>query len=71
MKFPHCALNATQNYLFPDLMLGSIIASIVIPNVLFVISITVLLYWYCPYCQAKCQSYEEQIDQEEYDAEPE
>jgi hypothetical protein len=53
-----------------DSMLASIIASIVIPNVLFVISLIILLYWYCPYCQAKCQRYEEQIDQDD-DGDPE
>ena len=48
-----------------DTMLASILTSIIIPNVVFVVSLSVLLYWYCPYCQAKCHSYEEQIDQEE------
>ena len=55
-----------------DSMLASILSSIIVPNVVFVISLSVLLYWYCPYCQAKCHSYEEQIDQEEMEeAEPE
>ena len=45
-------------------MIGSIIASVTIPNVIFVISLIVLLYWYCPYCQAKFHKYDEQIDQE-------
>lgn len=46
-------------------MLASIIASIVVPNVLFVVSLSILLVWYCPYCQAKCQNYEEQVDADE------
>ena len=25
----------------------------------------VLLYWYCPYCQARFHKYDEQIDQHE------
>jgi len=53
-----------------DLMLGSVIASIVVPNALFVISLSILLYWYCPFCQARCQKYEEQIDQDYEDEEP-
>lgn len=48
----------------PSEMIGSIIASVTIPNVIFVISLIVLLYWYCPYCQAKFHKYDEQIDQE-------
>ena len=54
-----------------DSMLASSLASIIVPNVIFVISLSVLLYWYCPYCQAKRQSYEEQIDQEEEEEEEE
>ena len=46
------------------------LASIVVPNALFVISLSVLLYWYCPFCQARCQKYEEQIDQDYEDEEP-
>lgn len=42
-----------------------IVASIAIPNGLFLISLIVLLYWYCPYCQARCKKYEEQMDEEE------
>jgi hypothetical protein len=45
--------------------IGSIVASILIPNVIFVVSIVILLFWYCPYCQARCKKYEDQIDQEE------
>ena len=43
------------------------VASIAIPNGLFLISLIVLLYWYCPYCQARCRKYEEQNDQDEKD----
>ena len=43
----------------------SIVASIAVPNALFVVSLSILLYWYCPYCQAKCRKYEEQVDQDE------
>lgn len=53
-----------------DSLFSSILMSIIIPNVIFVISLGVLLYWWCPYCQAKCHSYDEQIDQEE-EMEPE
>ena len=31
--------------------------SLLIPNLLFVLSLVVLIYWYCPYCQAKCNNY--------------
>ena len=27
--------------------------AILIPNVLFVLSLVVLVYWYCPYCEAR------------------
>jgi hypothetical protein len=43
----------------------SVVASIAIPNGLFVISLCILLYWYCPYCQARCRKYEEHRDQED------
>ncbi len=43
----------------------SVVASIAIPNAIFLISLIVLLYWYCPYCQARCRKYEEQTDCEE------
>jgi len=26
------------------------------------LSLVVLVYWYCPYCQAKCKKYEQQTD---------
>ena len=45
--------------------MGSVVASIAIPNGLFLVSLIVLLYWYCPYCQARCRKYEEQTDQDE------
>jgi Na+ channel auxiliary subunit TipE len=35
----------------------SIVAAISIPNGLFAIALIVLLFWYCPYCQARCQSH--------------
>jgi len=50
-----------------DETLYSIVASIVIPNGLFIISLVVLLYWHCPYCQARCKKYEEQMDFDERD----
>ena len=50
-----------ETYNFSDNM-ASVVASIVIPNVIFVASLIVLLYWYCPYCQARCHKYEEQSD---------
>jgi len=46
---------------------SSILFSILIPNVLFVLSLVVLVYWYCPYCQARCRKYEEQTDLREHD----
>jgi len=33
--------------------------SLLIPNLLFILSLVVLVYWYCPYCQAKCRQYEQ------------
>ena len=36
--------------------------AILVPNVMFVLSLVVLVYWYCPYCQAKCKKYEQQTD---------
>lgn len=47
--------------------ISSILFSILIPNVLFVLSLVVLVYWYCPYCQARCRKYEEQTDLREHD----
>ena len=44
--------------------MGKIVGSIMIPNVIFAVSLLILLYWYCPYCQARCKKYEDQIDQE-------
>lgn len=41
---------------------SQILFAILIPNVLFVLSIVVLVYWYCPYCQARCRKYEEQTN---------
>jgi len=38
----------------------SVLSAIFIPNGLFVLSIIVLVYWYCPYCQARCRKYEQQ-----------
>jgi len=48
----------------------SIVASIMIPNVIFVVSLIILLYWYCPYCQARCKRYEDQINQDDKEQEP-
>ena len=42
--------------------LTSIAYAILVPNVMFVLSLVVLVYWYCPYCQAKCKKYEQQTD---------
>ena len=53
-----------EMYSFNESM-GSVVASIAIPNGLFLVSLIVLLYWYCPYCQARCRKYEEQMDQDE------
>ncbi len=50
-----------ETYDFSESM-SSVVASIAIPNGLFVISLGILLYWYCPYCQARCRKYEEQMD---------
>ena len=33
--------------------------SLLIPNLLFILSLVVLIYWYCPYCQARCRKYEQ------------
>ena len=51
----------------PSEMVASIIASVTVPNIIFLISLIVLLYWYCPYCQARCHKYDEQIDQDAND----
>jgi len=48
----------------PKEMTAKIIASVAIPNIIFLISLMVLLYWYCPYCQARFKKYDEQIDHE-------
>ena len=53
-----------KEYSFNDAM-GKLVASIAIPNGLFLVSLIVLLYWYCPYCQARCRKYEEHMDQDE------
>jgi len=53
-----------ERYDFSDTV-ANIVASIVIPNGLFLISLVVLLYWHCPYCQQRCRKYEEQMDQDE------
>lgn len=50
---------------------SSILFSILIPNGLFVLSLVVLVYWYCPYCQAKCRKYEEQTNLRETEDESE
>ncbi len=50
-----------EHYSFTE-NLGNIFASVGIPNGLFSVSLLVLLYWYCPYCQARCRRYEEQMD---------
>lgn len=47
--------------------ISNILFAILIPNVLFVLSLIVLVYWYCPYCQARCRKYEEQTDFREND----
>jgi len=43
---------------------SSILSAILIPNGLFVLSVVVLVYWYCPYCQARCRKYEQQEHRE-------
>ena len=50
-----------ESYNFGE-SVGNVVASIVIPNGIFLVSLVVLLYWYCPYCQARCRNYEEQTD---------
>ena len=42
--------------------LTAILYAIMIPNCMFVLSLVVLVYWYRPYCQAKCKKYEQQTD---------
>ena len=49
----------------PNEMIGNIVVSVTIPNVIFLISLIVLLYWYCPYCQARFHKYDEHIDQDD------
>jgi len=54
-----------------DELISSIMFSILIPNILFVLSLIVLVYWYCPYCQARCRKYEEHTDFRDPDDESE
>jgi len=54
-----------------DETVSSILFSILIPNLLFVLSLIVLVYWYCPYCQARCRKYEEHTDFRDPDDESE
>jgi len=44
---------------------SSVLCSILIPNGLFVLSVIVLVYWYCPYCQTRCRKYEHQQDEKD------
>ncbi len=53
-----------ETYSFAE-SLVNIVAAIAIPNGVFLVSLVVLLYWYCPYCQARCRKYEEQTDHDE------
>ena len=53
-----------QEYNYEDTV-NKIVASVMIPNVIFAVSLVILLYWYCPYCQARCKKYEDQIDAED------
>jgi hypothetical protein len=55
-----------ETYSYTDAV-WDVVASIAIPNGLFLVSLIVLLYWYCPYCQAKLKRYEEHTDREEKD----
>ena len=57
-----------QNYDYKKTM-GKIVGSIMIPNVIFAVSLLILLYWYCPYCQARCKRYEDQINQDDKEQE--
>jgi len=45
-----------------DEEMSNVIFSIVVPNLIFILSLIVLVYWYCPYCQARCRKYEEHTD---------
>ena len=51
--------SSTQYLHCRDEVITSIAYSLLIPNVLFVLSLIVLVYWYCPYCQAKCKNYQQ------------
>ena len=31
----------------------SVLAVLVVPNTLLVVCVAVLVYWYCPYCEAR------------------
>jgi hypothetical protein len=53
-----------ETYSYSD-TLANVLASILIPNGLFVVSLIVLLYWYCPYCQARCRKYQPQNNNDE------
>ena len=47
------------NFCDRDEVITSIAYSLLIPNLLFILSLVVLVYWYCPYCQAKCKNYQQ------------
>jgi hypothetical protein len=53
-----------ESYTFGE-SVGDVIASILIPNGIFMVCLVVLLYWYCPYCQAKVKKYEKHKDAKE------
>ena len=54
-----------ENLIFRTETLTSIAYAILVPNLMFVLSLVVLVYWYCPYCQAKCKKYEQHTDARE------
>ena len=63
MRVDHTGFYETMINMFDrDEVITSIAYSLLIPNLLFILSLVVLVYWYCPYCQAKCKKYEQQTD---------
>ena len=35
-------------------------SSIFIPNIIFVVSVAILVYWYCPYCESQYRNLNDQ-----------
>ena len=45
---------------FRDETVSAIMSSIFIPNIIFVVSVAILVYWYCPYCESQYRNLNDQ-----------